>query len=560
MPTYGSDVAIEALARLGIDTIAFNPGASFRGLHESMVHLGLQRPVLCLSEGVAVAVAHGFAKATGRPMGVFLHNLVGLQSGSMGIFNAWVDQVPMMVVGGSGPSDREARRPWIDWIHTATPQGAVVRDWVKWDHEPTSVAGMLSALRRGHHSATSEPQGPVYLSLDAILQESETSRPDLTVMAPKSPARLSAPLPDLEAVAAGLAAAQHPVLIADLVGRSRAGYDALTELSEVANAAVIDLGGRHNFPNTHPNDATAARAKALASADLALLLDVRDPGWALCAVDPADRSVTPLVGPQCKVVAIGLTDLRERGFVELSGPGPTEVTTLVADTGVALPVLVDLLRELTGTQERVGRAPAQEDQPSESSPPRGLIDDDDLARAVHTAVADVPWQLAHGLLRGAVRRHWRLDRFAAHLGGSGGAGLGYGVGASIGAALAAPHDQVTVSLQPDGDLLYTASGLWTAARERVPLLMVIVNNRRYGQDHMHQSMVSRARGRPAEHASVGIDIDDPDINMAKLAEAQGVEAAGRVRDTDELHVVLDRAVKIVLEERRPYLIDVEVSR
>src|SRR5690606_10925093 len=126
------------------------------------------------------------------------------------------------------------------------------------------------------------------------------------------------------------------------------------------------------------------------------------------------------------------------------------------------------------------------------------------------------------------RRQWNLDFFNAHLGGSGGAGLGYGVGAAIGAALGDDQDRLIVSLQADGDLLYTASGLWTAAHEQLPLLMVVVNNRSYGQDRMHQTIMARQRNRPEAHAAVGIDLEDPEIDFAALARAQGVEAFDRI--------------------------------
>lgn len=562
---YGSDTAISAMADLGIDVVAFNPGASFRGLHESMVHAARQRPVLCLSEGVAVAAAHGYAKVTGRAMGVFLHNLVGLQAGSMALFNAWVDQAPMLVIGGSGPADRTRRRPWIDWIHSASPQGAVVRDWVKWDDEPASVPALLDSLDRGHHLAMSAPQGPVYISFDALLQEAPVDgETGLRRVGPRGPATFTAPSADLEQVADELVTAHQPVILADLAGRSSVAYDAIQELSELLVAPVVDLGGRHNFPNTHPLDGTPRRRELLGTADLALLLDVRDAGWALCDVDPADRTSRPLLPAGAQVIALGLGPMLTGGFLEPHGDLPHEQRQLLADTAVALPTLVDLLRADPRTTGRSGGGPA-----SIGEGPRpdrdafrasGPIDDDLLAAASHRAVREGPWLLANGSLRGAVRRHWRLDRWNAHLGGSGGAGLGYGVGATIGAALGVEDDRLVVSLQADGDLLYTASGLWTAAHERLPMLIIVVNNRCYGQDRMHQTIMSQTRQRPIEHASVGIDLDDPDIDFVQLAAAQGVEAAGPVVDAADLDVVLERAARTVRDEARPMLVDVRVDR
>ena len=103
---WGSDVAAQMLRRFGIPFISLNPGASYRGLHDSLVnHLGNERPgiLLCLHEDHSVAIAHGYAKATGEPMACVLHSNVGLLHGMMSLFNAWCDRVPMIVLGATGP-------------------------------------------------------------------------------------------------------------------------------------------------------------------------------------------------------------------------------------------------------------------------------------------------------------------------------------------------------------------------------------------------------------------------------------------------------------------------
>lgn len=556
---YGSDVAISALERLGIDCVAFNPGASFRGLHESLVHHGGMREVLCLAENTAVAVAHGYAKSALRPMAVFLHNLVGLQSGSMGLFNAWIDQVPMLVVGGSGPSDRAQRRPWIDWIHTAHSQGELVRDFVKWDAEPTSVPGMLEDLALAHHLAVTAPAGPTYVALDGLLQEREAPAVDLSVCSPRDPARIGTPIPDLERLTGALTAAERPVILADFVGRSAAGYRALQDLAALTGAPVVDLGGRHNFPNAHPADGTPQRRELLREADLVLALDVRDLRWSISDIDVAGRSFHPLLRPEATVMSLGLSGLLHRGWIEQGGTVPGSVD-LVGDTEVVLPQVVDMLRD------RPGSAPAERSRPAgraagpEIGAATGPISLDMLSSATWAAVREGPWQLAHGNLRGVVRKHWDLDPFNCYLGASGGAGLGYGPGATIGAALAqADEDTLVVSLQPDGDFLYTASALWTAANQSLAMLVVIVNNRVYGQDLMHQLTMSRERGRPESHARVGIDIDDPAVDFAGLARSQGVEGIGPITDASDLLPALSRAAKAVREERRPVVVDVHVN-
>src|SRR3954451_15111069 len=143
---WGSDVAAQMLRRLGVPYISLNPGASYRGLHDSLVnHLGNERPeiVVCLHEEHAVAVAHGYAKGTGRPMAAGLHANVGLMHATMALFNAVCDRVPLIALGAAGRVEASLRRPWIDWIHTAADQGALVRPFVKWDDQPASAAAAV---------------------------------------------------------------------------------------------------------------------------------------------------------------------------------------------------------------------------------------------------------------------------------------------------------------------------------------------------------------------------------------------------------------------------------
>ena len=143
----------------------------------------------------------------------------------------------------------------------------------------------------------------------------------------------------------------------------------------------------------------------------------------------------------------------------------------------------------------------------------------------------------------------------------GGGGLGYGVGATLGAALAhRDDDTLVIDLQPDGDLLYTASALWTAAHHRLAALFVVVNNRTYGKDRLHQQTMAKLRGRPELEPSPGIDLDDPAVDFALLASAQGVEGIGPITDPAELPKALARAVSVVREERRSVLVDVVVDR
>src|ERR1700734_2022201 len=142
-PGFGSDVVAETLRALDIPYIAVTPGASYRGLHDSIVnYLGNTTPqmLLCVHEESAVAIAHGWAKVTGRAIAAAVHSNVGLQHATMAMFNAWCDRMPVVVLGATGPVDAMKRRPWIDWIHTARDQGALIRGYTKWGDQPASPA------------------------------------------------------------------------------------------------------------------------------------------------------------------------------------------------------------------------------------------------------------------------------------------------------------------------------------------------------------------------------------------------------------------------------------
>lgn len=568
---YGGDLVTASLAKLGLEYVAVNPGASFRGLHESLVNAGSPEMVLALHENIAVAVAHGYAKSSERPMGVVLHNLVGLQSGSMGIFNAWADQVPMVIIGGSGPADAAVRRPWIDWVHSARQQALVVRDHLKWDDQPTSLAGIPPSIARAHRIATTVPMGPTYVSVDILLQEEEVP-PGLAaqVEAPAEQFRgrsLTAPPQELEEICDLLVSAERPVILADYVGKSRVAYQALIELAELLAIPVVDLQARHNFPTGHWADGTPGHAELLGASDLVLALDLRDLMYGIGETNHVTHSYTPMVKSGTKVVSISTNQLMLRGFIDYCGP-IGDALEVLADTAVCLPSLVQMVkeRELDRRARQTELVAYTTELHVRTAPPMerseaGVVSIRELSSATFESVRSGPWEIANGHLRGNVRSIWEMTRFNSSLGRNIGAGLGYGIGVSIGAALAhRGDDTVVVNLQNDGDLLYTPQGLWTAARYGLPILNVVVNNRTYGQDRMHQQLVSQSRSRPLDHASVGIDIDDPAINFKTMAESQGVEAWGPVSDTEELQTVLERAVKVVREERRPALVDVLVPR
>src|SRR5690349_13102189 len=230
-PGFGSDVAADALRATGVPYIALNPGASYRGFHDSIVnYLGNEQPqmLLCLHEESAIAIAHGYAKVTGHAMAAAVHSNVGLMHGTMAIFNAWCDRMPLVLLGATGPVDAARRRPWIDWIHTARDQGALVRGYTKWDDQPASPVAAREAVLRAGWIANTAPRGPTYVNLDAGMQEEALAAPVAPIDAKRyMPPTDSAPAQVLIAQAVELLrSAKHPLILTGRVSRSEAAWEA----------------------------------------------------------------------------------------------------------------------------------------------------------------------------------------------------------------------------------------------------------------------------------------------------------------------------------------------
>src|SRR6266568_731331 len=353
-PQYGSDVIVDMLQACGIVYAACNPGASFRGLHDSIVNYGdnhMPELIQCCHEEISVAVAHGYAKATGTPMAALIHNIVGLQHASMALFNAWCDRAPVLALGATGPMDSTQRRPWIDWIHTALVQGTLVRDYVKWADQPASMAAIPEAFARAYRIAMTQPKGPVYLCFDAELQEGRLDKPiplpDPARFAPASPPQADARV--LEEAAKLLCEAESPVILVESLVPHLPTLAALQQLAELLAAPVIDLGdeyrGRSCFPNTHPLDLSGAKREMIREADVVLALDVQDFLGALAEVDRTTREVIPVSDRPATIISISLNDYAIRSWAQTYLSLVPLYFPITADASVVLPLLVNLVEE-----------------------------------------------------------------------------------------------------------------------------------------------------------------------------------------------------------------------
>ncbi|HKC53860.1 MAG TPA: thiamine pyrophosphate-dependent enzyme [Burkholderiales bacterium] len=538
---WGSDAIAAVLRALDIPFLALNPGASYRGLHDSIVnYLGNTRPqmLLCLHEESAVAIAQGYAKASDRMMGAVVHSNVGLMHASMAIFNAWCDRVPMLVLGATGPWDAAKRRPWIDWIHTASDQAALVRNYTKWDNQPASVLAAYEAILRAAQIANTAPRGPTYINLDAGLQEAK-----IGVLPPLPDAkRYRAPDPVLpaehlvEAAAKLLAGAKHPVILAGRVSRSESCWKQRVALAEKLHARVFtDIKVGAAFPTDHPLHAappatflSPEAASLLREADVVLSFDWVDLAGALKAAWGADP-----VG--AKVIQISPDAHLHRGWsMDYQGLPAVDVY-MMCEPDAVVPLLLDAVKPRPGA---VAAKPA----PLPDAMP-DVVSIRTLADTLNAATKDMEVCITRLPLgwNGAYR-HFRhpLD----YIGSEGGGGVGAGPGITVGAALALKDSgRLPVAIMGDGDFLMGATALWTAAHYGIPCLILVANNRSFFNDELHQERVAKERSRPVENRWIGQRISGPDIDIAMMARAQGAEGIGPVAKASELKPAIEKGIQ-----------------
>jgi thiamine pyrophosphate-dependent acetolactate synthase large subunit-like protein len=541
---WGSDAIAGVLREMGIRYIALNPGASYRGFHDSIVnYLGNRDPqmILSLHDENAVAIAHGYWKASGEMMAAALHSNVGLMHATMGIFDAWCDRAPVLVMGATGPWDAMKRRPWIDWLHTTSDQGALIRDYTKWDNQPGSVGAAIEAVLRGSQIAQTAPRGPVYINLDNAMQEEKIgtlpSMPDVSRYAAPPAVR-----PDPEAVAAAarlLSGAKNPLMLAGRCSRSIDGWNARVALAEKLNLRVMtNLKMAAAFPTDHrlhvgpsANRLSADLQKMLVEADVILSLDWLD----LAGTLKQAYGAKPI---NAKIIQVSCDAHNHRGWSMDYQALPPVDAYLMCEPEAAVPLLMEAAKARTASVPPV---------PEMKLPPvsadvltlRGVSDG--LKAATHGI--DVCYtHLPIGWHGGYTTFRHPLD----YLGAEGGGGVGAGPGITVGAALALKGSgRLPIGLLGDGDFLMGNTALWTAAHYQLPCLVIVCNNRSFFNDELHQERVAIARGRPPENRWIGQRIADPDIDLAAMAKAQGAIGIGPVTKTAEIEAAIRQGIEAV---------------
>jgi acetolactate synthase I/II/III large subunit len=564
--TCGSDFMVDVMRNLGIEYVAAIPGNTFKGLHESIINYGMMTaPALehisCMHEEISVAISHGYAKIAGKPMACMMHSTVGLQHGSMAIYNAWADRVPVFAIVGA-QLDAARRRSYVDWQHSVFDGPALVRDFTKFDDTPISLSHFAESANRAHKFSMTPPYGPVLLAVDQNLQEDPIEKAvAASVLKQVQP---SPPRGDDAAVlevARLLVAAQNPLIVADRAARTPHGLALMVELAEALQAPVVDMYGRMNFPWRHPLNQTCQQGDKVAAADVILGLELTD-FWGV---------TSGRLAPGAKRISITAGDLYlKANYQDFERFTPVDIA-LAADAEATLPYLIEAIRKLTTAARRSAfkargaRLARDHQQALEQSREAAAVSWDAqpittarMCAEVYEQIRDEDWALCNGTVFQNYwpQQLWTATRHHQYIGDAGAYGLGYLPGATVGAALAhRKHGRLAVAIGGDGDLMFAPGALWTAAHHKIPLLYVVHNNRAYHQEVMYVQMMANKRNRGIDRAHMGNTIADPNVDFAKLANGMGVYAEGPIIDPKDLGPALMRAVAVV-KRGEPALVDV----
>jgi thiamine pyrophosphate-dependent acetolactate synthase large subunit-like protein len=575
----GSDFMVDVIKTLDIKYLPANCASSYRAIHESLINYGQNKQpefLTCMHEESAVAMAHGYFKVAGKPLMTLVHGTVGLQHATMGIYNAWCDRVPVIIMGGND-MDAAHRPPGVPTFHSAQDINALVRDFTKWDDTPVSLQHFAQSFVRAYKIAMTPPYGPVMMSLDAGLQVEPVKDHGEPLYIPRY-VPTAPPQGDTGAVkeaAKLLVQAQNPLIVADRCARTPNGVNLLVQLAELLGARVIDQGGRMNFPKTH---ALNAPPTAVSGADVILGLELSD-FWATVNsyTDNGENGGVGANGTRIKsgtkLISISSVELNTKANYQDFQRFQVVDVPMAGDAETTLPALIEAVKQAGPNKaavdkrtEAAKKARAEGMERARQAAAVGWdaspISTARLCMETYAAIKSLDWSLvaSEGNVSNWPNRLWPIEKHYQWLGRSGGYGVGYGAPASVGAALANRDlGRFSVSIQSDGDLMYAPGVLWTAARHKIPLLAVMHNNRAYHQEVMHVQRLSNFRDRVANTGAdlgpVGTSIMNPDIEYHKLAEAMGWWAKGPIKDPKELGPALKEAVKIV-QAGQPALLNV----
>lgn len=556
----GSDYMVDVIKTLNIDYIVTNPASSCRGIHESLINYGgntKPEMLTVMHEETGAAMGHGYFKATGKPLIGLYHGTVGLQHAAMALYNAWCDRAAIITLIGNH-LDAAVRPPGVPTAHAAIDPIGVIRDFTKWDDQPWSLQHFGESMVRAYKIAMTPPTEPVALSLDHHLQEApipegmQLTIPQYTPTAP--------PQGEDNAVreaARLLANAENPVIVAERCARSQEGMDLLAELAATLNAPVVDLRGRLNIANTHY--CRSFGLGPMAQADVILGLETTNLWGSVNRFrDNEHPSIVPRVQPGAKLINISVSDLYIRAnFQDFQRLQDVDIS-IGADAQATLPALIEAVRqEITAARRAAIEQRGEARRRAYSAARQGAREDAmygweaspistaRLAAEIWQQIRGEDWAVMGDNL-GWTDELWTFDRHHQYIGGSTGTGAGWGLPAAVGAALGhREFGRLAINIQNDGDFMYANGAIWTAVYHKIPMLVIMNNNKAYHQETMHVQRVANWRSRGIDRAYIGTEITNPDIRYAEIARAMGAEGIDQITDPNDLAPAIRRGIEIV---------------
>ena len=548
----GKRAFLALLKQEGVELLFGNPGTTELPLMDALaVETGL-RYVLGLQEAAVMAMADGYAQASGKLAVANVHVAPGLGNALGMLYDAQKAQAPILLTAGQHDQSFNFSEP-ILWADLPT----IARPFVKWSAEVRRIEDLPRAVHRAAKTALAPPTGPVFLSLPADVLNAEA---ELDLGAPtRIAAGLRGDRGAIEAAAALLAKAERPLIIAGDVVAQRRAHAELVALAELLGAPVYAEGiaNTASFPSSHPlfRGAMVRLAPAIRA-----ILQQHD---ALLSVggDLFTLSLPSEVDPMPPGLAIIHLDVDPWEI----GKNYAAKTAILGDPKASLPELTQLLAERLGGE---GRARAQNRRQAVQktiAAEREALVAKARAEAAKSPIRPLALLEALGavLPRDAVvieesissspglRQLVRSDDPQSFFGLRGG-GIGWGLPAAIGAKLALP-DRPVVALIGDGSAMYTCQALWSAAHDKVGVVFVILNNRSY---RILKQRTNAMKGFAAQtDRYVGMDLTDPPVDYVGLARSLGVKGAR----TAALGEAVD-LVRQALAESGPSLIEVELDR
>jgi benzoylformate decarboxylase len=548
----GKRAFLELLKQEGVELIFGNPGTTELPLMDALaVETGL-RYVLALQEAAVMAMADGYAQASGRLAVANVHVAPGLGNALGMLYDAQKAQAPILLTAGQHDQSFTFSEP-ILWADLPT----IARPFVKWSAEVRRIEDLPRAVHRAAKTALAPPTGPVFLSLPADVLNAEA---DLELGAPtRVAAGLRGDAAAIAEAATLLAQAERPLIIAGDAVAQRRAHAELVALAELLGAPVYAEGiaNTASFPASHPlyRGAMVRLAPAIRAVlqQHDLLLSVGGDLFTLSL--PSDVDPVP---PGLPIIHLDV-DPWEIGKNYAAKPA------ILGDPKASLPELTAALAQRMSPEQRA-KAKTRFDQTRKAvaaereqlqakaraeagkTPIRPLA----LLQAVSEALPPDAVVVEEAVSSGAGLRQLMRSDDPQSLFGLRGGGIGWGLPAAIGVKLALP-DRPVVALIGDGSAMYTCQALWTAAHDKVAVVFLILNNRSY---RILKQRTNAMKGFAAQtDRYVGMDLTDPAIDYVGLARSLGVKSA-RATALGEVVDLLRQA----LAQAGPFLIDIELDR